>query len=114
MGETADVQRPIHVELSKDPLVRLWRNNNGCLQDRRGKWIRFGLGAGSSDLIGLKSVEITPDMVGQWVAVFVGIECKGERTRHTAQQDTFIHVVQQLGGRAGFARNLGEARSILR
>lgn len=114
MGETADVQRPIHVELSKDPLVRLWRNNNGAFKDSRGKLVRFGLGSGTSDLIGLKSTVITPEMVGQRVAVFVAIECKGPRTPTTEQQKTFVGVVQMLGGRAGIAKNLAEARSILR
>lgn len=32
--------------------ARLFRNNNGVLRNERGHYIRFGLGPGTSDLIG--------------------------------------------------------------
>ena len=38
--------------------------------------IHFGLTVGSSDLIGLRSVVITQDMVGTTIAQFVGVETK--------------------------------------
>ncbi len=30
-----------------------WRNNVGKLQDARGRWVTYGLGIGSPDLIGI-------------------------------------------------------------
>lgn len=33
--------------------VLLWRNNTGRLQDARGRWIQYGLGLGSPDLVGI-------------------------------------------------------------
>jgi hypothetical protein len=33
--------------------VLLWRNNVGRLQDIRGRWITYGLGVGSPDLVGI-------------------------------------------------------------
>ena len=56
--------------------VRLWRNNTGALVDQQGRLARFGLCKGSSDLIGLRSLEITPEMAGQRVAQFVALEVK--------------------------------------
>jgi hypothetical protein len=49
--------------------MRLWRNNIG-LAFYQGKYVQYGLAPGSGDLIGFRSVTITPEMVGQRVAVF--------------------------------------------
>ena len=57
--------------------VRLWRNNTGALVDRQGRLVRFGLCRGSSDLISLRSLEITPELVGQRIAQFVALETTG-------------------------------------
>jgi hypothetical protein len=38
--------------------------------------VRFGLCKGSSDLIGLRSLEITPELVGLRLAQFVALEVK--------------------------------------
>jgi len=93
--------------------ARLWRNNVGALRDARGQLVRYGLCPGSSDLIGLRTIVITPDMVGQRVAVFSAIEVK-DRGRPTEQQQAFITMVQQAGGLAGVARSIPDALSILR
>ena len=93
--------------------ARLWRNNTGALRDARGQLVRYGLCPGSSDLIGYPSVVITPDMVGQRLAVFAAVEVK-DRGRPTEQQAAFINLVQQAGGLAGVARSVADALSILR
>jgi hypothetical protein len=62
--------------------VRLYRNNTGTLRDQHGRPVTFGLAVGSADLIGWTTRTITPDMVGQQVAVF---QHRGEeRHRPTA------------------------------
>jgi hypothetical protein len=99
--------------------VRLYRNNIGAYQDPHDpagkRWITYGVGnPGGSDLIGYKSIVITPDMVGQRVAVFVAIETKAEfGGREEDDQKTFIANVKAAGGLAGFARSVDEGRSIL-
>ena len=93
--------------------ARLWRNNTGALKDQRGQLVRYGLCPGSSDLIGFRTVVITPDMVGQRVAIFAAVEVK-DRGRVTDQQQAFLNLVQQAGGIAGVARSVPEALSILR
>ena len=106
------VQNAIRLEHGAGP-ARLWRNNTGALKDATGRLVRYGLCPGSSDLIGLRQVTITPDMVGQTIAQFVAIEVK-DRGRLTEQQQAFITMVQQAGGLAGVARSPEEARAILR
>lgn len=93
--------------------VRLFRNNVGALQDKNGRWVTYGLCPGSSDLIGWRSVEITPAMVGQRVAIFTALEAKAPGERPSREQNAFLRAVQLHGGLAGDYRSLDEARAIL-
>jgi hypothetical protein len=100
-------------------VTRLWRNNVGVLQDRNGRPVAYGLGSeggralpGTSDTIGLHSVTITPDMVGRQIAVFTAIEVK-DQGRLTPQQRAFLLNVHRMGGIAGCARSVDDARAIL-
>lgn len=70
---------------------------------------------GTSDLIGWTMVTITPDMIGQRVAVFTAIETKesGGGVRREKQKQ-FVANVTAAGGYAGFARNVVEARSLIK
>ena len=111
MGEQA-IQQRIRLACSRGP-VRLWRNNTGKLRDERGQLVTFGLCPGSSDLIGYRSVTITPDMVGQQLAVFAAVEVKAERGRPTPEQTAFIDHVRAAGGLAGIARSVEDAQVIL-
>ena len=96
------------------PGVRLFRNNCGALKDTEGRLIRYGVAnPGGSDLIGWRSVTVTPDMVGQKLAIFLAIEVKGERTRVTDQQRNFIDRVKAGGGLAGVARSVEDAKAIV-
>jgi hypothetical protein len=106
------IQNQIRLDLGRGP-VRLWRNNTGALKDAAGRLVRYGLCPGSSDLIGLRQVVVTPDMVGQTLAVFTAIEVK-DRGRATAEQEAFLQAVATLGGMAGVARSVEDARDILR
>jgi hypothetical protein len=81
--------------------------------DRQGRPVTFGLCKGSSDLIGLRSVTIGPEHVGQTLAVFVAVEVKSAQGRTTAEQGAFIEQVTAMGGLAGVARTVGEAAAIL-
>lgn len=106
------IQNAIRIAHGAGP-ARLWRNNTGALRDASGRLVRYGLCPGSSDLIGLRQVVVTPDMIGQTLAVFAAIEVK-DRGRATPEQQAFIAMVQQAGGLAGVARSTDDARAILR
>ena len=97
------------------PGVRLFRNNCGALKDAEGRLIRYGVAnPGGSDLIGWRSITVTPDMIGQKLAIFVAIEVKGERTRVTDHQRNFIGRVKADGGLAGVARTVDDALGIIK
>lgn len=124
----AVVQQQIRLAVAASG-VDLWRQNVGACQDQSGRLIRYGLlndskqlnqRFKSSDLIGIRSIVVTPDMVGQVVGLFAAIECKASDwtmrpgdERAQAQQ-RFMDLVVRAGGMAGFARSVDEAKAVLR
>jgi hypothetical protein len=93
--------------------VRLYRNNTGTLRDQNGRPVQFGLAVGSADLIGWTTRTITPDMVGQQVAVFTSIEVKSATGRLRPEQRQWLEAVQAAGGIAGVARSVEDAQSLI-
>lgn len=93
----------------------VFRNNRGLFLTLDGsRKVRAGLEMnGSSDLIGWTSVEVTPDMVGQRVAIFTAIEVKTNTGRASDSQKNFISRIVDAGGRAGVARSGEEALEII-
>lgn len=107
----------------------LWRNNVGVLPNpETGQPVRYGLlndnpkinkVIKSSDLIGPTRVLITPDMVGQMIAVFTAVEVKEEgwtfnpRDKREVAQKAFHDLILQIGGFAGFAQSVADYRSII-
>jgi hypothetical protein len=104
-------------------LVRLWRQNAGTawagkakkyakldhvtvypgdVVVRQGQPVQLGE-EGIADLVGYSIVTITPEMVGQRVAIFSAVEVKGEGDTPKATQLAYIERIRQHGGRAGVA-----------
>lgn len=112
MTEAAILQR-IRLDLGREPAVRLFRNNVGLLRDQQGTPVRFGLHPGSGDLIGWRSVTITPDDIGRTLAVLASIEVKSPTGRPRDDQIAWAEAVTRAGGLAGIARSPEQARVIL-
>ena len=114
--------------------ARIFRNNSGGCKDETGRMIRFGLGNDGSkgnkqlkfgDYIGFTSIIITPDMVGQKIAVFTNLEIKPEGamqktmtaaaslgSRENLQWET-CNFVKDYGGFAGFVTNEKDVQQVL-
>ncbi len=95
-----------------------WNGKNYATKDGKrvienAQLIRFGLCKGSSDLIGYTSKTITPDMVGQKVAVFTAIEVKKKGGKQSPEQINFIKRLNDAGGFGGFAYSEAEAAAII-
>lgn len=80
-----EVQADLRLKIAREGKTVVFRNNSGAAEDKTGRIIRYGLANDSArinkeikshDLIGWTSIVITPEMVGQKVAVFTSIECK--------------------------------------
>lgn len=102
----AHIQSAIQLEA---PSKGYWlgRNNSGVLMNEQGVPVRFGLGNVSAavnkviktgDLIGMKTVTITPDMVGQQFARFVSVEVKKPGGRIEKAQQSWAALVNKRGG----------------
>jgi hypothetical protein len=109
-----DLQQRIRLAVGTRPDARLFRNQVGSLPDpRTGRLVTFGLARGSADLIGWRTVVITPEMVGQRVAVFTSIEVKTPTGRMRPEQQAWLGVVRGSGGIAGVARSVQDANEII-
>jgi len=116
----SNIQSRIRLEASRLGM-RLWRNNVGSLKAPDGSYIRFGLANDSptlnsvmksSDLIGIRPVVITQDMVGKTIGQFVAREVKRNGwiyrdVAHEKAQKAFIDLINQLGGDAAFTTGEG-------
>lgn len=117
----AHVQSVVRLEAARKG-VTLWRNNVGVLTNAEtGTPVRFGLANDSKklnerlksgDLIGWRSVLITPGHVGSTIAQFVSRECKHPEWRYSATdreqaQAKWIEIVSAAGGDARFVTGGG-------
>ena len=112
MASEQSIQQHIRIACSTGD-TRLFRNNTGTLKDQHGRPVQFGLCKGSADLIGYRTVTITPDMVGQQVAVFLSIEVKTPTGRIRPEQQQWLEKIQAAGGIAGVARSVEDALRIV-
>lgn len=108
------------------PQCVLFRNNTGTGYNGRKVFngrnvtiydyrvIHAGLTTGGSDLIGWTMVKITPEMVGQNIAVFTAMEDKTTGQRATDKQKNFIKRIQMAGGIAGIVRSASDAVKLIK
>lgn len=107
MKSETTLQNEIRLALGKHKNVRMFRNNVGMING-----VQFGLCVGSSDLIGFQSVTITPEMVGQKIAVFTAIEVKTESGKVSEPQTKFIEMVRSFGGIGAIVRSVDDALNV--
>jgi hypothetical protein len=127
INDESEAQQSIQIEAPFHH-CQLLRNNSGALEDKDGRTVRFGLGniskkhadrIKSSDLIGFRTVQITPAMVGQTIAVFTAVEVKRPgwkrniRDARENAQDAFLDWVKAAGGFSGFATSIADFRRII-
>lgn len=109
----SNIQQDVRLALSQGGVVT-FRNNQGSYEDDRGRWVKYGVGnPGGSDLIGWRQTIITPDMVGQKVAIFAAVEVKTPNGRVTEAQQNFIDQVNKAGGIGGIVRSVEDALALL-
>ena len=109
--EESNISKRIMLKLSES--CRIFRNNVGLFTTNTGAKVKTGLCKGSSDLIGWHTVEITPDMIGKKIGIFLAVEVKSAKGRASEQQLNFIDKVKEAGGIAFIARSDSEAQNKL-
>ena len=103
--------REILYAVTRDPLVRLYRNHVAVAVPLRGDSSpqRFGV-PGSPDLLGSITIQID----GLPVAVALGIEVKTPAGRVSDLQAAWLRAHRALGWRCGVARSVEDALRIAR
>ncbi len=91
--------------------TRLARVQSGDVVIRNARPFHSGF-PGWSDLGGYSPLVITPDMIGENIAVYTVAEVK-ERAPVTREQLDFIAAVIAAGGRAGVVHNEEELAAVL-
>jgi len=105
-------QRKIFVEYNSRKNSRVFRNNVGMgwagkVLTKKGNYttlanarpVTFGLCKGSADLIGIKTITITPEMVGREIGQFLAVECKAKTGIQKKDQENFQALIEKLGGK---------------
>lgn len=77
-------------------LVR--RNTVGMHKLPNGGRIKYGLGVGTADYVGFKSVLVTKEMVGKRVAIFTSLEAKREKKELSDNQQLWHEMILLNGG----------------
>ena len=106
--------------------VRVWRQNTGVAwvgdsYNWRGRTLIItnarplytGLCTGSSDIIGIRRLAVTRNMVGDDVGLFCAVEMKSARGNPTKEQRSFLDCIATFGGLAGVARSVDDAERII-
>lgn len=105
------------IRLFNNPVGQAWLGKaypgtTGAVVIKEAARVAFGLQKGSGDLIGWKSITVTPDMVGRKLAVFLSIETKASKGKVRPDQHNWAAQVRKAGGLAGIARSVEEAYQI--
>jgi hypothetical protein len=102
----SEVLKSVMLALGNEKDFRLWRNNVGALPDVTGRIVKYGLGPGSPDLIGI----LAP--WGRLVALEVKTHRKG--SKQLEDQRAWERVIREMGGVYEVVRSADEARDVLR
>lgn len=109
----APVLRDILRAFDGDPTVRLWRNTTGTTQEWSesstgaavARYITYGLGPGSPDIVGVLTV--------CGLGIMVGIEAKSATGRVEPEQAAWLAAGASRGIITGVARSVDDARAII-
>ncbi len=125
-GSGTHAEAAIRLALGREPDMRVFRNmvgagwqgrlvskGDGTVTLCNARYMQFGLAPGSADLIAIRRVLITPEMVGQLIGVFGSIEVKSGGAKAEIDQRKWRDMIRAFGGRAGVARTPEQARAIL-
>jgi len=106
-----NIQNSIRLAHSKGN-TRLFVNDVGVAKVGE-RTIRYGLCNGSTDLVGVHTVTITGDMVGQEIGVAVFAEVKTPTGRVKPHQEEFMNQMKKMGCIVGVVRSVEDMQELL-
>lgn len=120
MNETSIMHRTmlklteIGVRCLRNNVGSAWMGKAEMLKDgsvliREPRRVQFGLGVGSSDLIGFTPYTVKPSDIGRELAIFTACEVKTSSGKVTPDQKRFLQAIEAAGGIAVVARDPDKA-----
>jgi hypothetical protein len=111
-GTETELLSAVREALNYQAGVRLRRNNSGRLKDVRGRWVQFGQGVGSPDLMGAVTMHVTLAMgfpfAGE-VARCFHLECKLPGEKLTEDQLAWHKEARSRGEFVAVVHSVEEA-----
>ena len=98
--EHSNLKNTIRLELGKRNDCVLFNNESGVARYPSGHTVRYGVGAGGSDLIGLTDE-----------GRFLALEVKTGAARCTKKQRHFLALIENNGGFSAIVRTVEEAHA---
>lgn len=106
-----NIQNTIRLNCSKGN-TRLFNNDQG-VAELNGRKIAYGLGKGSTDLVGVHSIVVTPELVGQRIGLAVFAEVKTATGVVKQHQKDFMQTMRDLGCISGVVRSTEDMQKLL-
>jgi len=105
MASEKNIQNELIINLSRHGLL-VWRNHVGVFRayDDPKRIVKVGI-PGQPDIMAIKAITITPDMVGKTIGIACQIEVKTPTGRQSQQQKYWQEAVEQRGGVYVLARD---------
>lgn len=111
MVKERNIQNTIRLECGKGD-TRLFVNDVGVAK-QDGRTIPYGLCKGSTDLVGVHTVTVTEDMVGERVGIAVFAEVKTPTGTVKSHQQKFMDLMSSMGCIVGVVRSVEDMRELL-
>lgn len=102
------------VNVCKGFIGKYIRHQSGSITIQNPRFISSGVPKGFPDLIGIKPVKITPDMVGKTIGQFVFIEVKSDNGRLSQDQKLFQSLLKSSGAIGGVAKSMDDAINLVK
>jgi len=109
-----NLKNEIRLAIGERNDVVLWNNESGVAVHPAGQFVRYGVGKGGADLLGLVCMYVNfrngterdkPRVFGR----FIAIEVKTGRARLDPAQKLFLDLVRRFGGYAAVVRSVEDA-----
>ena len=104
----AELKKIIGRTFGRRPDIFFWPNQTGVARSMDGRRvISYGL-IGSGDILGVRQIVITEEMVGQKIGQAFSLELKSKKDTQSKQQKRFQAAFEKRGGLYVIVRSQGD------
>ena len=113
-GSETELVSAVREAINLQPGARVRRNNSGRLKDIKGRWVQFGQGVGSPDLMGAVTCHVQWDAFRTvTIARCFHLECKLPGEKPSTDQLAWHAEARKRGEFVAIVHSVGEALDAL-